>query len=67
MLSSKKAQAMGYSQCLWLFEGQVVEVGASNIFFVMKDKNGKKELLTPELDGLILPGVTRDSILVMME
>jgi branched-chain amino acid aminotransferase len=64
MLSTKKAIAKGYSQCLWLFNGQVVEVGASNIFFVMKGDDGKKELLTPELDGLILPGVTRDSILV---
>jgi branched-chain amino acid aminotransferase len=42
-----------------------VEVGASNIFFVMKHKDGTKELLTPELDGLILPGVTRDSLIVI--
>ena len=63
LLSSKRAQAKGYAQCLWLFEGQVVEVGASNIFFVMKHKDGTRELLTPELDGLILPGVTRDSLI----
>jgi len=42
LLSSKQAQAKGYAQCLWLFQGQVVEVGASNIFFVMKHKDGTR-------------------------
>ncbi len=42
MLASKKAQANGYSQCLWLFNDQVVEVGASNIFMVFKGKDGVK-------------------------
>jgi branched-chain amino acid aminotransferase len=35
-----------------------------NAFFVFKDaKTGKKELVTAPLDGTILEGVTRDSIL----
>lgn len=50
LLASKKAQSKGYSQCLWLFEGQIVEVGASNIMFVINNKDGTKELLTPSLD-----------------
>jgi len=29
----------------------------------MKNKQGKPELITPPLDGTILPGVTRDSVL----
>lgn len=49
---------------LWLFNDQIVEVGASNIFFIFKDKSGQIEVVTPELEDLILPGVTRDSILV---
>jgi len=48
-----------------LLDDQVIEVGASNIFFVFKDnKSGVIEVATPELEDLILPGVTRDSILV---
>ena len=36
----------------------IEEVGTSNIFFVIDD-----ELITPPLEGSILPGVTRDSVL----
>lgn len=60
-----EAAARGYQQNLWLFgkEGFVTEVGTMNVFFVFKDAQGKKELVTAPLDGTILEGVTRDSIL----
>ena len=52
---------------LWLHgeDHQITEVGAMNIFFVLKMKDGKTtELVTAPLTrGDILPGVTRDSIL----
>lgn len=41
----------------------MLEVGSSNIFFVFKDKHGI-EVATPDLEDLVLPGITRDSILV---
>lgn len=55
----------GYQQNLWLFgdEGYVTEVGTMNAFFVFETEDGKKELVTAPLDGMILEGVTRDSIL----
>jgi branched-chain amino acid aminotransferase len=34
------------------------EVGSMNIFFVIDD-----EIVTPELNGSILPGITRDSVI----
>jgi branched-chain amino acid aminotransferase len=34
-----------------------------NLFVVFRQADGTFELVTPPLDGLILPGVTRDSIL----
>jgi len=57
----------GYSQVLWLFgeDLEVTEVGTMNQFFLWKTKEGKTELITAPLDGTILPGVTRDSILAM--
>jgi branched-chain amino acid aminotransferase len=60
-LASKK----GYAQILWLFgpEHYVTEVGTMNLFTFWKNENGERELITPPLDGTILPGVTRDSIL----
>lgn len=36
-----------------------------NFFVFWKNKNGEDELITPPLDGTILPGVTRDSILTL--
>jgi branched-chain amino acid aminotransferase len=56
----------GFHQNLWLFgeEEYITEVGTMNLFAVMKNKEtGQKELLTAPLDGTILEGVTRDSIL----
>lgn len=58
----------GCEQILWLFgpDQQITEVGAMNIFFVFKRKDGKTELVTAPLTrGDILPGVTRRSILEM--
>ena len=60
-----KAAQQGYSQILWLFgaDHQVTEVGTMNIFFFWQNERGQRELVTAPLDGTILPGVTRDSIL----
>jgi hypothetical protein len=59
------ANKEGYQQNLWLFgsDHQVTEVGTMNCFVFWKNEQGERELITPELDGSILPGVTRDSIL----
>lgn len=50
-----------------MWEGKVGEAGNSNIFFVMKSsKTGEKEIITPSLEDLVLPGVTRDTIIVQI-
>ncbi|RMZ81131.1 hypothetical protein DV738_g2477, partial [Chaetothyriales sp. CBS 135597] len=61
-----QAAKKGYSQNLWLFGPQetITEVGSMNLFMVIKNKStGQLELLTAPLDGTILEGVTRDSVL----
>jgi len=58
-----EAAAKGYQQILWLSGNKVTEVGTMNMFVFWKNQQGKNELVTPVLDGTILPGVTRDSIL----
>lgn len=57
----------GYQQNLWLqgAEHNVGEIGTSNCFVVWINKQGEKEIITAPLDGTILPGVTRDSILAL--
>ncbi len=59
LASQVKAHDEGYAQVLWLDGVErkyIEEVGAMNIFFKI---NGK--VVTPQLNGSILPGVTRDS------
>jgi branched-chain amino acid aminotransferase len=65
ILPQTEALKKGYAQILWLFgeELHVTEVGTMNIFFFWTRPDGKKELITAPLDGTILPGVTRDSVL----
>lgn len=36
-----------------------------NLFLVLRKDNGTLELVTPPLDDIILPGVTRDSVLAL--
>ena len=63
-----KAAKKGLHQNLWLFgeEEYITEVGTMNLFVVMKNKEtGQKELITAPLDGTILEGVTRDSVLAL--
>ncbi|GAB6019460.1 hypothetical protein CHUAL_001038 [Chamberlinius hualienensis] len=61
----KHAEKLKFQQVLWLFgdDHQLTEVGTMNIFVLLINKNGEKELVTPPLNGLILPGVTRQSVL----
>ncbi len=58
-----KAHDDGYSQVLWLDGVErkyIEEVGAMNIFFKIDGK-----VVTPMLNGSILPGITRDSVLAV--
>ncbi|KAM7431193.1 branched-chain-amino-acid aminotransferase [Porites harrisoni] len=65
ILAQRHAEMQGLQQVLWLFgeERQITEVGTMNIFMFWINENGEKELITPPLNGLILPGVTRKSLL----
>ncbi|KAI8646433.1 aminotransferase [Parasitella parasitica] len=65
LLPQRLASQQGYQQNLWLFgeQHQLTEVGTMNLFMLLKNDDGDLELVTPPLDGSILPGVTRDSII----
>ncbi len=64
ILAGVKAKEKGYAQVLWLDgveQRYIEEVGAMNMMFVYE---GKK-VVTPELNGSILPGITRDSVMTL--
>lgn len=61
LIAQSRAEKLGYHQVLWLDgveQSYIEEVGSMNIFFVFGNK-----LVTPQLNGSILPGITRKSIL----
>lgn len=62
LLPREVAKKKGYTDVLYLDSrhGQFVEeLGSSNFFAVYDDNT----LVTPDLDGSILPGITRDSVI----
>lgn len=65
LLAQVQAQEKGCDQVVWLdaIERQYVEeMGGMNLFFVYQE-DGKTVIVTPELSGTLLPGITRRSLL----
>ena len=63
ILAGEVAEQKGYAQVLWLDgveQKYVEEVGSMNMMFAYGNK-----IVTPMLNGSILPGITRDSILTL--
>ncbi len=65
MLPTAEANQKGFDQIIWT-DGRehkhIEESGTMNVFFVIGDK-----IVTPELDGTILAGVTRDSCIKLLQ
>lgn len=65
LVAQQQAIDEGCVQVIWLDAVErkyVEEMGGMNLFFVYKDGAGHK-LVTPQLTGTLLAGVTRDSLL----
>ncbi|KAG1669217.1 Branched-chain-amino-acid aminotransferase, mitochondrial [Nymphon striatum] len=70
-------ESQGCDQFLWLYgdNHQLKEIGSMNAFVYLINKDGgiftiffsEKELVTPPLDGTVLPGITRNSLLLLSE
>ncbi|MEL7250388.1 MAG: branched-chain amino acid aminotransferase [Bacteroidota bacterium] len=64
LLPAHLAQKQGYDQVVWMGGPEmkdIQEVGTMNIFFVIGGK-----VVTPDTDGAILRGITRDSFLKIL-
>lgn len=65
LLAQAQASEQGCDQVVWLdaIERRYVEeMGGMNLFFVF-GSGGSARLVTPELSGSLLPGITRNSLL----
>lgn len=69
ILPQLQAAKRGYHQNLWLFgpEESITEVGTMNFFIAIRSSSPphNPQLYTAPLDGTILEGVTRDSVLTL--
>lgn len=57
------AKANGFDDVLWLLDDYVQELTILNIFFIVVNRYGQYELITPVDNGCIVAGGTRNSIL----
>lgn len=65
LLPAQKAKQEGFTQIIWLDAHEhkyIEEVGTMNIFFKIGG-----QLYTPRLNGSILGGITRDSVIALAE
>ena len=65
LIAQANAYKAGYVQVLWLdgvHRRYIEEVGSMNVFFVIDGK-----LMTPALNGSILPGITRRTVLELAQ
>ncbi|MFD6393100.1 branched-chain amino acid aminotransferase [Nocardia sp. NPDC060259] len=67
LLAQAQATEKGCDQVVWLDaceRSYVEEMGTNNLFFVF-GTGSEARLVTPELSGSLLPGITRDSLLTL--
>jgi branched-chain amino acid aminotransferase len=67
LLAQAQAMAQGCDQVVWLDAIEhrwVEEMGGMNLFFVF-GSGPRARLLTPELTGTLLPGITRNALLTV--
>lgn len=64
LLPDQQAREAGFNAAMWLDAQErryVEESGVMNVFFVLRD-----QVVTPSLNGTILPGITRDSVITLL-
>ncbi|WP_067699317.1 branched-chain amino acid aminotransferase [Nocardia jejuensis] len=67
LLAQQQATEKGCDQVVWLDACEhkyVEEMGTNNLFFVF-GSGSEARLVTPELSGSLLPGITRDSLITL--
>ncbi|KAG6915375.1 hypothetical protein DXG01_011776 [Tephrocybe rancida] len=68
-LPQRLAAEQGYDQILWLLgdDQRITEAGSMNFLIVVQRDDGDLDVITPPLDGTILPGLTRLSCLELLD
>lgn len=72
VMHTDRIRKQGYQHMLWTvsnfhLDGNVTEAGRMNFFVVVKSEDSDLQVITPPLNGLIIPGITRDSVLELVK
>jgi branched-chain amino acid aminotransferase len=70
LIAQAQAAEQGCDQVVWLDAVErrwIEEMGGMNLYFVYGEEDGKQRIMTPELTGSLLPGITRASLLQIAE
>ncbi|MCX5145198.1 branched-chain amino acid aminotransferase [Streptomyces sp. NPDC048550] len=68
LVAQAQAAEHGCDQVVWLDAVEhrwIEEMGGMNLYFVYGQEDGTQRIVTPELTGSLLPGITRDSLLTI--
>lgn len=68
LIGQRQARAQGCDEVVWLDAVErryVEEMGGMNLVFVYGTPDDEVTLVTPELTGTLLPGITRESLLAL--
>lgn len=68
LVAQAQAAEHGCDQVVWLDAVErrwIEEMGGMNLYFVYGQEDGTKRIVTPELTGSLLAGITRDSLLTI--
>ena len=66
LVAQAQAADQGCDQVVWLDAIErrwIEEMGGMNLYFVQRTPEGRTRVVTPELSGSLLPGITRSSLL----
>ena len=61
------AKQNGFDDVLWTIDDYVQEMTILNVFFLVQNRHGEVELITPVADGTVFPGVHRGAVLGLMD
>ncbi|MFF3764930.1 branched-chain amino acid aminotransferase [Streptomyces sp. NPDC001922] len=70
LVAQAQAAEQGCDQVVWLDAIErrwIEEMGGMNLYFVYRGADGARRIVTPELSGSLLPGITRASLLQIAE
>lgn len=66
IFTERQARGEGFDRHLWLVDDDAITTAGDSNFFAVFNRGGKREVVTPGVDGTMMPGIVRDSVLRLL-